>query len=906
MSNDSISYNELKQRLMIAESTIENLREKENRYHSILNSMTEGCQVIGFDWTCHYLNEAAARQIRQSADEFIGKKITDTCPEIESSEILKLLQRSMTERIPLQQKIKFTCQDKHAGYFNIKCQPIPEGIFVQHTDITEQTLTQRNLKKIKERFKRALENIPDVIVIYDSDLRIQYINAATINITGRPESDFLGKSEEEIWPPEVYEIYLPALRESQRTGNKMSVEAEIPIPGMDSKYLKITCVPITDESGNITEIVGVTQNFTDNKKIEKELRDKNKFIESIVNFTPDILYIYDIIEHKNVYSNKGIQTVLGYSIDGIKSMGAEVLPSLMHPDDFITYRKKTFPLYAKTPDNEPINHQYRFKHKDGEWHWLDFTEFIYSRQDDGAPQQIFGVARDITHRLRAEKELRLSEERFSSAFHASPAGMMLTTISDGKFIDVNDSFLKIFEFCRDEVIGSTSTELKMLSDQARKTLIEAQIKSGGLHNFELQANSKSGKVINILLSSKPLVLSGEDCLVTTIIDVTDKLAIEEKYRQVQKMEAIGHLAGGVAHDFNNLLGIILGYGENLVDNMKKDDPLLESAKHIVEAGERSAALTRQLLAFSRKQTLQVKTIDLNELIRNLDKMLRRLIGEDIDLILQLCDCATMVTVDPTQIEQVIMNLAVNSRDAMPQGGRLIIETSSTELDIHYANEHNGVVPGDYIMLAVTDTGCGMDKNTLSNIFDPFFTTKGIGRGTGLGLSTVYGIIKQSNGNIWAYSEPDKGTTFKIYLPLTQSSAEACIVKEPRIAPTVTGQFLLVVEDDTALRNLFEKMLTIAGYQVTTAANGDEAVSFIEDKGLRPDVVVTDVIMPGMSGSILIDRLRNTIPDIKFLYMSGYSDNTISYHGILKPGTPFIQKPFNIKQIIEKIQEVIDT
>ncbi|MBW1733567.1 MAG: response regulator [Deltaproteobacteria bacterium] len=384
----------------------------------------------------------------------------------------------------------------------------------------------------------------------------------------------------------------------------------------------------------------------------------------------------------------------------------------------------------------------------------------------------------------------------------------------------------------------------------------------------------------------------------------EKEKTQEQLMQAQKMEAIGVLAGGVAHDFNNMLTIILGYGENLVHQLHPGDPLREEAKAIVEAGKRSAALTRQLLAFSRKQTLQPEVLDLDAVIRNLDKMLSRLIGEDIDLELSLSDEINRVMADPGQIEQVIMNLAVNARDAMPKGGKLLIETANVEFDETYSQNHVSVNPGKYVMLAVTDTGCGMDKETLSRVFDPFFSTKEKGEGSGLGLSTVYGIVKQSGGNILAYSEPGRGTTFKIYLPQTEAIQEPKTGAVEKEATTGGGEHILVVEDEQSLRKLMETMLSRLGYKVSVAVNGGEALLLVEEKGLKPDLILTDVVMPNMSGRELVDRLQRNQPDLKVLYMSGYTDNAIVHHGVLEPGTPFIQKPFTLRDIAEKVQAVL--
>jgi PAS domain S-box-containing protein len=381
-------------------------------------------------------------------------------------------------------------------------------------------------------------------------------------------------------------------------------------------------------------------------------------------------------------------------------------------------------------------------------------------------------------------------------------------------------------------------------------------------------------------------------------------SVEEQLRQAQKLETIGRLAGGVAHDFNNMLSIILGYGEAILQTLHHDDPLHNEIKEIVKAGERSAALTRQLLAFSRRQTLQPRVLDLNVVINNLEKMLHRLIGEDVELVLSLAKDLARVKADPGQIEQVIMNLAVNARDAMPQGGKLITETSNVILGERYSESHADVVPGRYVMLAVTDTGCGMDRQTLAQIFEPFFTTKEKEKGTGLGLSMVYGIVRQSGGYIWAYSEPGRGTTFKIYLPQTQALPEA---KEEHYRVEKSGgngRHILVVEDEDALRKLTETILARLDFHVTVAANGGEALQIVEKSGLKPDLVITDVVMPGMSGPALVERLRRKHPDLGVLYMSGYTDTAIVHHGILDPSTPFLQKPFTIQNLTAKVSEAM--
>jgi CheY-like chemotaxis protein len=326
---------------------------------------------------------------------------------------------------------------------------------------------------------------------------------------------------------------------------------------------------------------------------------------------------------------------------------------------------------------------------------------------------------------------------------------------------------------------------------------------------------------------------------------------------------------------------------------------------MVEAGQRAAALTRQLLAFSRKQTLQPRVVDLNELLRNFERMLGRLIGEDVMLELKLADDLGRVVVDPWQIEQVIMNLAVNAREAMPQGGKLLIQTSTATLDEAYARANPGTKPGNHVLMEVTDSGCGMSPDVVDHIFDPFFSTKEKGRGTGLGLSTVYGIIKQSGGNIWVESQPNRGSTFKICLPRADGSESGGPKPSALVSSDERKEHILVVEDEERLRRLMGRFLGRLGYRVTAAANGHEALALVEEKGLSPDLIISDVVMPKMSGKQMVDRLRQNRPDLKVLYMSGYTDDAIAKHGVLEPGTPLIEKPFTIEAMAQRIRQVIE-
>jgi signal transduction histidine kinase len=380
--------------------------------------------------------------------------------------------------------------------------------------------------------------------------------------------------------------------------------------------------------------------------------------------------------------------------------------------------------------------------------------------------------------------------------------------------------------------------------------------------------------------------------------------VEAQLRQAQKLEAVGRLAGGMAHDFNNILAAQLGYCEIMRNALRDEDPLAYDLDRLKQCTERAAALTRQLLAFSRKQPLQVEVLDLNAVVRDVEEMLGRLIGEDIELVTNLADDVGRVKADPSQVEQIIMNLAVNARDAMPHGGRLTIATANVELDDTYVRSHIDAASGPHVMLSISDTGVGMSVEIQNRLFEPFFTTKEQGKGTGLGLATVYGIVKQFGGNIWVYSEPDLGATFKIYLPQT---AEIPAQRTRRSASEVRGrgELILLVEDDDTLRDLLARMLRDLGYEVRTAPGGYEALAVVETQGLEPDLLLTDVVMPGMSGRKLAEQLAPILPGLRVLFTSGYADDAVVEHGSLDPGTAYLQKPFGRLDLATKLRDVLD-
>jgi hypothetical protein len=504
----------------------------------------------------------------------------------------------------------------------------------------------------------------------------------------------------------------------------------------------------------------------------------------------------------------------------------------------------------------------------------------------------------------ALKAMRASEAKFATAFFHNPSGMALTTL-DGRFVDVNETFLQTLGYTRDEVIGRTVQELGLwLQGQDRSRIIEAVQAGAHTRNLELAFRTKGGEARTLLYSAELVELDGVEHILALSTDITQRRQLEEQLRQSQKMEAIGQLAGGVAHDFNNILTAIHGYADLLGAELPPKDPRLEDVEEIRKAARRAAALTRQLLAFSRKQVLEPRVLDVNDLVENMDKMLRPLLGENIQLSAHLTPELHAVRADPNQLEQVIMNLTINARDAMPKGGQLTIETANVELDEEYAAHHVGVVPGRYVMLAVSDTGTGMDEQTRARIFEPFFTTKEPGKGTGLGLSTVYGIVKQSGGSIWMYSEVGRGTTFKIYLPAVDAPA----AQDPAAtAPTRRrgAETVLLAEDDEQLRRFAHRALTAQGYTVLEAASGTDALELGRSHAGPIHLLLTDVGIPGLDGRSLAQALTVERPELRVLFMSGYADKAIVHHGVVDPDVAYLAKPFTTEAIARKVREVLD-
>lgn len=671
-------------------------------------------------------------------------------------------------------------------------------------------------------------------------------------------------------------------------------------------WVESNSIVVMDDSNQPIGMRGVNTDISERKRAEEALRQSERELAEAQRLAHIGSWNWDLMNNILTWSDEHYR-IFGIEPGGINVGYDDVVFSFIHPEDRELVRNEVARSIAT---GEPFNFYYRIVRGDGEERVIHSTGSI-ENDERGKPLRMFGTAQDVTERRSIEQELRQSEERYRDLVE-NAHDIIYSQDLEGNYTSMNEAGQLITGYTREEALKLNFAQTVAPEDlpQAREMLAK-KLAGEQVTAYETEIIAKDGRRIAIEANTKLVMHDGVPVGIQGIArDITERKRMEralrdseEQLRQSQKMEAIGQLAGGVAHDFNNLLTAINGYSSLAMRRLGNDHPVKPHLEEIKKAGDRAANLTRQLLAFGRKQMLQPLDLSLNDVVTDMTKMLKRLIGEDIQLVTKLKPELYRIKADPGQIEQVLMNLIVNARDAMPTGGVLTIETANANLDDAYTSKHVDVTPGQFIMLAVSDTGTGMDPQTRVRIFEPFFTTKEKGKGTGLGLSTVYGIVKQSGGNVLVYSEEGKGTSFKVYLPQVEDGTKTPAISV--VEPVMRGsEIVLLVEDEDMVRNLASELLQESGYQVLTANGGEEAVKlFNEHKQI--DLLITDVIMPKMSGKEVADRLRKLHPGTKVLFMSGYTDEAIVHHGIVDSHIAFIQKPFSENALAKKVREVLD-
>jgi PAS domain S-box-containing protein len=632
------------------------------------------------------------------------------------------------------------------------------------------------------------------------------------------------------------------------------------------------------------------------REFEVQVREREERFAQLADTISEVFYLVEADFSRTLFINKAYEEIWGRPAQALYENPRMFVDSV-HPDD----RARLFANMNQVQRGETPEHvDFRVIRPNGDIRWVT-SRAVPVLNEQGEVYRISGVALDITERRLARLALEESEIRFRKLVDAAFDAIVVS--QEGIIREVNRGFLEMFGLgAEEEALGRSV--LEFCAPESRD-LVARRMRAGTESSHDFVGLRANGTKIMIEVTARSHEVGGRPGRISALRDVTDHRTLEEQFRQAQKMEAVGRLAGGVAHDFNNLLTVISTCAQLLRDNLSPLDPRREDTEEILKATTAAASLTRQLLAFSRQEVIQQRQVALQDLVVSAEKLLVRLIGEDVELTTVLSEPPLLVNVDPGQFEQVIMNLAINARDAMPAGGKLTIETSLVELDDGYAQVHWPATAGSFAMMAISDTGHGMDEATRARIFEPFFTTKEVGKGTGLGLATVYGIVKQSGGFIWVYTEPGRGTTFKVYMPLAQrdngqpQGTEAAPDRVPR-----GDEVVLLAEDSRPVRVAIRRILERLGYTVIEAPDGKAALDVARQAPTRIDLLMTDVVMPEMSGRDLAEQFLTLRPNGKVLYTSGYTDDAVLRHGVLSSGVAFIQKPFTPEGLARKLRSAL--
>jgi two-component system, cell cycle sensor histidine kinase and response regulator CckA len=647
-------------------------------------------------------------------------------------------------------------------------------------------------------------------------------------------------------------------------------------------------------------IIAIARRQTSRERRHRETAESEVRYRLLADNATDII-VRHAPDGRIVYISPAVYSTLGYRP---RQLEGRHLSELSNDDDSATMDQILDQLRVT---DGGYRAEHRLRHADGRYIWLETTGRAIRDPVWGNVIELVTASRDVDARKEAESALRASNEFIRALFDSSPVAIIATDLSL-EVVQWNGAAERLFGWSAEEVIGkpyplaSEAMQPEIARSRARA------LREGRFTDVQVQRVRRDGSLVDLSLSVGVIrnAQAEPSGFVLLAADLSERAKLEAQLRHAQKMDAVGQLAGGIAHDFNNLLTVVTGYAGLLLSELPKDEPIRPDIKEIMSAADRAGVLTRQLLAFSRQQMLEPRVLDLNEVVEGMEQMLRRVLPADIKVAMQLDRSLGCVNADPGQLAQVLMNLIVNARDAMPDGGELVIETRDVRLDGVDGSECAGAAPGDYVTLGVSDTGCGIDESIQQRIFEPFFTTKEYGKGSGLGLSTAHGIIAQSGGHIAVVSKPGRGTTFKVYLPRVQSEPLANVASVSSSTVTRGAETILLVEDDHPVRTTATRILERAGYKVYSAADGSEALAIHDRIGSRIDLLLTDMIMPEMSGGELAARIRTREPNVAVLVMSGYTEQTSLRQSLVDSGSVFIQKPFTPEALTAKVREALNT
>ncbi len=764
------------------------------------------------------------------------------------------------------------------------------------SDITKQKRAEEFLIRANQEWELTFNTVPDLVMVLDAQHRIIRANKAMAAAFGMRKEALVGRHCFEVVhggnePPR----FCP---HAKLLGDENQHSVEIFEPRLGGTY-EIRVAPLADQGGHLLGSVHIVRDITARKQMEQELRDSEERYRAVFDNAGIGINVLDP-SGKIEQANPALLNMLGHTEKDLRQL---TVMDIIHPDDREIFRQGLEAIAG----GEVASCRVEIRHvkKDGSLMWTDLSASTI-RDAEGKPRAAVGLIADITEQKKSQIALKESEEKLRLIIDSSPIGISI--VQNGKYVYVNPTFAQMFGYeTGDEVIGLPKETL-YASESKKLVLMKFADGTGGgepVSHYEAVGLTKTEKRIDVGAWVTQIDYSGKRAFLAFVMDFTESKGLRSQLLQSQKMEAIGTLSGGIAHDFNNILTVVLGFSELLLAGREEGSPDYADLQKVIQAAGKGADLIQRLLAFSRKAESNPRPINLNHQVEQIKDMLTRAIPKMTEIELILADSLSTTNADPTQIDQVLMNLAVNARDAMPDGGKLTIETKNVALDEEYCRGHVGAKPGDYVLLSVSDTGCGMDEETLQRIFEPFFTTKTVGKGTGLGLAMVYGIVKQHGGYVTCDSEPGSGSTFKIYLPVVQIEAELGSPAEKLMIPRGMATILLA-DDEEPIVELGKRILERSGYTVLIAANGKDALSLYEKGRDTISLVILDLIMPGMGGKKCFQELLKINPQVKVIIASGYTSA-----GTLKDATElgargFVRKPFDIgPTLLRTVREVLD-
>ncbi len=895
----------------------------------IIKTIPQPMSFVSPDYRYLAVNDAYSQFFGVSPERIVGRLVVDFCGrEVFEREIKPNMDRCLAgESVSYEVCVdfpRFGPRRMAMEYFAYRDESgVVVGIVSHGADITERKRAEEALRESEKFLRQVVDTSPSCIFVKDGCGRYLLVNRAIANLYGVPQEAMLGLTDADLagkgslGREEALRFLADDMEVMQRRRSKSISEELFTTADGGQRWFQTVKVPIS--SGAMPDcMLGVATDITERRNAEDELRRREEMLARTERIAQLGSWEWDVSADRVKWSDE-LFRIMGMDPAGT-APSFEEQSQLYHPEDMKRLRDA---VEAAVDRGAPYELELRAIRKDGE------TRVCLARGraemgPDNSARFLRGSLQDMTEQKNAERKIRESERLLNFAIKQMPVPVVVAKSPDVKITHFNEGACNL--------LAKEQADVKAISLEAHREfwptfhpdgtpyrvedlpLTRAILRGETTENEEIVVRKKDGDCW-ISASAAPLrdeqgrIVAG----VVAFPDITarkraeaEKARLEEQFRQAQKMESIGRLAGGVAHDYNNMLSVISGYAEMAIEKTDSGDPAHEDLREILNAARRSAEITRQLLAFARKQTISPEVLDLNETVESMLKMLRRLIGEDIDLYWQPGTGLWQVSMDPSQIGQIMANLCINARDAIGGVGKITIETENVGFDEAYSADHPGFASGDFVLLAVSDNGCGMDSETTEKIFEPFFTTKDVGEGTGLGLATVYGIVKQNEGFVNVYSELEKGTTFRIYFPRHARETGRSEAQVAPPTPTGSGETVLIVEDEPSILKLAKRMLERQGYAVLEASTPMRALSLAEAHKGEIHLLITDVVMPEMNGRDLAVRLQSSFPELKILYMSGYTANVIAHRGVLESGVHFMQKPFSKKELAVKVFETLNS